>query len=169
MAWGWREIPVPVITAVHGVTFGGGFQIMSGADIRYIHPETRCAIMEMKWGLVPDMAGYPLWRGNVREDVLRELTYTNRQFSGADAVELGFATHVSEAPLDEALALARVIANKNPDAARAAKRLFGRLQDATDAELLQAESDEQLKVIHHPNQKETVLAELQKRKPVFPD
>ena len=167
VAWGWRELNVPVIAAAHGVAFGGGFQILSGADIRFIHPETRCAIMEMKWGLVPDMAGFPLWRGNVREDVLRELTYTNREFKGTEAQALGFATHVSENPLEDALALARVMAAKHPAAMQGAKRLFNAMHDATDAELLQMESDEQNKVMRTPNQMEAVMAEMQKRKPVF--
>ena len=167
VAWGWREVSAPVIVAAHGVAFGGGFQILSGADIRYIHPDTRCAIMEMKWGLVPDMAGYPLWRGNVRDDVLRELTYTNREFNGREAQAMGFATHVSETPLDDAMALAKIIASKNPDAMKGAKRLFNLMPDATDAELLQAESDEQAKVIRTPNQMEAVFAEMQKRKPAF--
>ncbi|HSX55998.1 MAG TPA: enoyl-CoA hydratase-related protein, partial [Sphingomonas sp.] len=76
VAWGWRMLPVPVIAAVHGIAFGGGFQILSGADIRIMAPGTRCSIMEMKWGIVPDMAGFALWRTTVRDDVLRELTYT---------------------------------------------------------------------------------------------
>jgi enoyl-CoA hydratase/carnithine racemase len=107
VAWGWRKLEVPVIAAAHGVAFGGGFQILSGADVRFIHPDTRCAIMEMKWGLVPDMAGFPLWRGNARDDVIRELTYTNREFNGREAHAMGFATHVSETPLEDALAWRR--------------------------------------------------------------
>ncbi len=167
VAWGWREIPAPVIAAGHGVIFGGGLQVFSGADIRFIHPQTRCAVMEMKWGLVPDMAGFPLWRGNVREDVLRELTYTNREFTGAEAQAMGFATQVSNTPLEAALALARTIAAKHPAAMQAAKRLFNAMQDATDAELLMMESEEQQKIIRTPNQVEAVMAEMQKRKPVF--
>ncbi len=167
VAWGWRELPVPVIVAAHGVCFGGGFQILSGADIRFIHPDTRCAIMEMKWGLVPDMAGFPLWRGNVRDDVIRELTYTNREFRGTEAHALGFATHVSETPLEDALALARVIAGKHPAAMRGAKRLCNAMADLSDAELLAMESAEQLKVMRTPNQIEAVMAEMQKRKAVF--
>ncbi len=167
VAWGWRKLDVPVIAAVHGVAFGGGFQIMSGADVRFIHPDTRCAIMEMKWGLVPDMAGFPLWRGNARDDVIRELTYTNREFTGREAHALGFATHASETPLDDAMALARVIANKNPAAMRGAKTLCNAMHDAADADLLLLESTEQLKVIRTPNQMEAVMAEMQKRKPVF--
>ena len=105
VAMQWRKLPVPVIAAVHGVCLGGGLQIASGADIRIVHPETRMAIMEMKWGLVPDMGGYVLWRGLVRDDVLRELIYTNREFTGAEAVDLGLATHVDPNPRERALAL----------------------------------------------------------------
>ena len=168
-AWGWRELPVPVIAAVHGVAFGAGSQIMAAADIRIVHPETRIAIMEMKWGLVPDVAGMALWRTQVADDVLRELIYTNREFSGAEAKALGFATHVSDDPLAQALDLARVIANKNPHAICGAKRLCNLAATASDAEILQAESDEQAKVIRTPNQMEAVMAEMAKRKPVFAD
>lgn len=168
-AWGWRELPVPVIAAVHGVAFGAGSQIMAAADIRYVHPDTRIAIMEMKWGLVPDVAGMALWRTQVADDVLREMIYTNRQFNGHEAKAMGFATHVSDDPLASALELARVIALKNPHAVRGAKRLCNMLADASDAQILQAESDEQNKVIRTPNQIESVMAEMQKRLPVFAD
>ena len=160
---------VPVIAAVHGVAFGAGSQIMAGADIRFIHPETRVAIMEMKWGLVPDVGGMPLWRTQVADDVLREMIYTNREFSGVEAKAMGFATHVADDPLGAALELARVIANKNPHAIRGAKRLCNLMATASDAELLQAESDEQVKVIRKPNQMEAVMAAMAKRKPVFAD
>jgi len=167
VAWGWRELPVPVIAAVHGIAFGGGFQIMSGADIRIIHPDTRCAIMEMKWGLVPDMAGFPLWRGNVRDDVIRELTYTNREFKGSEAHAHGFATKLSDTPLEDALWMAKLMAGKHPAAMRGAKVLCNAMADATDAELLALESAEQLKVMRTPNQLEAVMAEMQKRRAVF--
>jgi len=168
-AWGWRELPVPVIAAVHGVAFGAGSQIMAAADIRIVHPDTRIAIMEMKWGLVPDVAGMPLWRTQVADDVLREMIYTNREFNGVEAKEMGFATHVSDNPHAHAMELARVIANKNPHAMRGAKRLCNLMGDATDAELLQAESDEQVLVIRKPNQMEAVMASMEKRKPNFGD
>ncbi|MEO7246856.1 MAG: enoyl-CoA hydratase-related protein, partial [Novosphingobium sp.] len=88
----FRALPVPVIAAVHGVCFGGGLQIAAGADIRLIAPDARLCVMEMKWGIVPDMGHFALWRGHVREDCLRELTYTNREFSGEEAAAMGFAT-----------------------------------------------------------------------------
>ena len=165
----WRKCPVPVIAAVHGVCFGGGLQIASGADIRVVHPEARLAIMEMRWGLVPDMGGYALWRGLVRGDVLRDLVYSNREFSGAEALELGLATFVELDPLPRAQAIAAEIASRNPEAVRAAKRLFDVMDDeATDAILL-AESREQDGVIRRPNQVEAVMAGMQKRAPKFSD
>lgn len=165
----WRKCPVPVIAAVHGVCFGGGLQIASGADIRVVHPETRMAIMEMKWGLVPDMGGYALWRGLVRDDILRELVYTNREFTGREAQQLGLATFTEEDPLARATALAQTIAGKNPAAVRGSKRLFDAMHDRDTDAILMAESEEQDQVIRKPNQIEAVMAEMQKRAPQFED
>lgn len=169
VAWGWRTLAVPVIAAVHGVAFGGGLQIMSGADVRIVALDARLAIMEMKWGLVPDMAGVALWRTLVRDDVLRELTYTNREFSGEEAVMLGFATRVAVDPYTEAMTLARAIAGKNPAAVRAAKRLYNEATDLDAAGVLLAESAAQKGVIRTPNQIEAVMAGMEKRVPVFLD
>ncbi|MFO1255458.1 MAG: crotonase/enoyl-CoA hydratase family protein [Sphingomonadaceae bacterium] len=165
----WRKLPVPVIAAVHGVCFGGGLQIASGADIRVIAPDARLAVMEMKWGLVPDMAGYALWRGMVRDDVLRELTYTNREFSGEQAGELGFATLVDANPLARANAIAAEIANRNPHAQRAAKRLFNDYLHASEEAILMAESVEQQALIGSKNQIEAVMSQMEKRKGAFVD
>lgn len=169
VAWGWRTLPMPVIAAVHGVCFGGGFQIMSGADIRMTTADARMAIMEMKWGIVPDMAGYALWKGLVRDDILRELTYTNREFSGSEAAAMGFVTHVGDDPHAAAMALAETIANKNPHAIRAAKFLFNDNADSNHADILMAESVAQLGLLRTPNQMEQVMAEMQKRPPNFTD
>lgn len=165
----WRKLPMPVIAAVHGVCFGGGLQIASGADIRVIAPDARLAVMEMKWGLIPDMGGYALWRGMVRDDVLRELTYTNREFSGAEALGLGFATYVNENPHARAMAIAHEIANRNPDAMREAKALFNEFPDLDEDEILMAESVRQARVIRTPNQIEAVMAGMQKRAGRFAD
>jgi enoyl-CoA hydratase/carnithine racemase len=115
------------------------------------------------------MAGFPLWRTLVRDDVLRELTYTNREFSGTEAKDMGFVTHIDFDPHARALELAKVIANKHPQAIRGAKRLCNLIGHASDAELLLAETTEQLKVIRTPNQVEAVMANMEKRQPVFVD
>jgi enoyl-CoA hydratase/carnithine racemase len=165
----WREIPVPVIAAVHGVAFGGGFQLALGADLRFVRPDARLAVMEIKWGLVPDMAGLVLLRGLVRDDVARELAFTGRIFSGEEAVKLGIATRLCEDPHAEALALAAEIASKSPDAVRAAKRLFNLAADADQRAILLAETKEQVALIGSPNQVEAVMANMQKRAATFAD
>jgi enoyl-CoA hydratase/carnithine racemase len=165
----WRTLRVPVIAAVHGVCFGGGLQIASGADIRVIAPDARLSVMEMKWGLIPDMAGYVHWRNLVRDDVLRELTYTNREFSGEEALSLGFATYVDANPFARAMAIATEIASKSPDAIRGAKALFNRLPDMDEDAILLAESVEQMKIIRQPNQIEAVMSQMQKRPAKFVD
>ncbi|MET0180621.1 MAG: crotonase/enoyl-CoA hydratase family protein [Novosphingobium sp.] len=165
----WRELPVPVIAAIHGVCFGGGLQIAGGADVRVCAPDARLAVLEVKWGLVPDMGGFVLWRGNVRDDVLRELTFTAREFSGEEGAALGFATHIDPDPLARATVLARGIASRSPDAVRAAKALANRAHDRTTAEILAAESETQARLIGTPNQREAVAAGLARRPPAFAD
>lgn len=169
VAWGWRALGVPVIAALHGVALGGGLQIASGADVRIAHPDTRLALMEMKWGIVPDMAGFALWRGTVRDDALRELAYTAREFGAAEGQALGFVTRLADDPQAEALALARAIAGRNPQAVRAAKRLANLAADAGAGAILAAESDEQARLLRTPNQIEAVRANLDKRAPDFVD
>ena len=165
----WREIPVPVIAAVHGVAFGGGFQLTLGADMRFVAPDARLAVLEIKWGLVPDMAGIVLMRGVVRNDIARELTYTGRIFTGEEALTLGVATRVCNDPRAEALALAAEIASKNPHAVRGAKRLFNLAADADQIAILKAETVEQEALIASPNQIEAVMANMQKRAANFID
>lgn len=168
-AWVWREIPVPVIAAVHGVAFGGGLQVALGADMRFVAPDARLAVLEIKWGLVPDMAGTQLMRGLVREDVVRELTFTGRIFSGEEALGLGLATRLCADPRAEALQTAREIAGRNPDAIRAAKRLLNAAPHGDHAAGLMAESVEQAALIGSPNQVEAVMSNLEKRTPAFVD
>lgn len=166
---GWRDLGMPVIAAIHGVAMGGGFQLLSGADIRIAHPDTRMAIRETYWGLIPDMGGFALWRGHAREDILRELVYTSRDFTGAQAHEWGLVTHVSDDPHAHAMAIAREIAGRNPDAVKAAKRIFNAVQDGDTTSLLAAESEEQVKLMGSPNQIESVKANMGKRAAVFAD
>ncbi|TDI58198.1 MAG: crotonase/enoyl-CoA hydratase family protein [Alphaproteobacteria bacterium] len=167
--WAWRDCPVPVIAAVHGVAFGGGFQLSLGADIRITHPDTKMSIMEIKWGLVPDMAGTAIMRHLVRDDLLRELTYTGRVFSGTQGLEYGFVTQLSDDPHATAMEMAQTIAKKNPQAIRGDKLIFNSINGMTDAEALMQESVLQDGVIGTANQAEAVMAELQKRDPVFED
>ncbi|MEH2588493.1 crotonase/enoyl-CoA hydratase family protein [Bradyrhizobium sp. AZCC 1721] len=166
--WGWRQLPVPVIAAIQGVAFGGGFQLALGADMRFLTPDARMSIMEIKWGLVPDMAGTPILASLVRDDILRELTYTGRIFSAQEAMSYGLATRICDEPRTAAFEVAREIAGKSPDAIRAAKRMLNKLS-VDPAPALLAESVEQQKLLGSPNQTEAVRANMEKRAPRFAD
>ncbi len=165
----WRDVPAPVIAAIHGVALGGGLQVALGADVRIVAPEAKLSVLEIKWGLVPDMGGMMILRRLLREDIFRELTFTGRMLNGEEAVRLGIATRTAADPLAEARALAAEIAQKSPDAIRAGKRLLELAANGQDHDILQAESDEQDRLIGSRNQIEAVMANLQKRSPVFID
>jgi len=163
LVWLWRDLPVPVIAAVHGVAFGGGFQLALGADLRYVAPGTTFAVIETKWGLVPDMAGTQLMRHLAREDIVRELTYTGRTFSAGEALDFGFVTTIVTDPLAAALSTAREIASRSPDAIRAAKRLLNLAATCDAATGLAAETAEQKALLGKPNHIEAVRANLERR------
>ena len=114
--WVWQELEVPVIAAVQGVAFGGGLQIALGADIRLVTPDVRLSVMEIEYGMIPDMGISRSLLRQVRPDVAKELLFTGREVGGQEAVSLGLATRVCEDPLSEALTLARAIAARNPEA-----------------------------------------------------
>lgn len=163
----WTRVPVPVIAAVHGVCFGAGLQLALGADIRIASPDARFAVMEMKWGIVPDMGGMVLLPKLVRSDVLRRLTYTAQQIDAAQAEQWGLITERVDDPLAAALELAETIALKSPSGIRAAKRLIALAETLPQTEVLLAESEIQADLIGKPDQMEVIAAEFGKRKPNF--
>jgi enoyl-CoA hydratase/carnithine racemase len=163
----WKRLPVPVIAAVHGVAYGGGCQIALGADIRIAAPDAKLSVMEIKWGLIPDMSLTQTLRDLVPLDVAKELTFTGRVLSGTEAKELGLVTRIADDPLQAALSLAREIASKSPDAIRSAKRLFEVSWHADSAIGLELEQSLQGALIGRPNQVEAVKANFEKRAPRF--
>jgi enoyl-CoA hydratase/carnithine racemase len=168
-AHGWSEVPVPVIAAVWGHCLGGGLQIALGADLRIVHPETKLSVLEIRWGLSPDMTGTATLPRLVGVDVAKELTWTGRTVTGDEAARLGLATRTSETPLEDALALAQEIAGKSPYAIRGIKTL---LDQAGTVPLAQQYADERQVIgslIGTPNQAEAVTAFFEKRPPVFSD
>ena len=168
-AWVWQEGPVPVIASVHGHALGGGIQIALGADIRIVHPDTQMSVREVHWGLVPDMTGTLVLSRLVRPDVVKELVFTARVFSGLEAYEMGLATRVSENPLTDALAMAAEIADRSPDAVRGSKELLNRLFTQQAAEQFAEERRVIGSLIGKPNQVEAVMANFEKRKTAFAD
>ena len=168
-AWIWQEVPVPVIAAVHGACFGGGLQIALGADIRIAAPDARLSVMEVRWGLIPDMAITQSLPRLVNIDVAKELTFTGRRVSGAEALALGLVTRLAGDPLAAARQLAAEIASKSPDAIRAGKRLLDESWTAPAADALLLETELQKALIGSPNQLAAMTAGVTKEPAVFQD
>jgi enoyl-CoA hydratase/carnithine racemase len=168
-AYDWIRLPVPVIAAIHGNCFGGGLQIALAADIRFATPDARLSVMEVKWGLVPDMSISRTLPRLVGIDVAKELTYTGRVITGADAYALGLVTHVSEDPVGAARGLAAEIAERSPDAVRSAKRLFDEAWTGSPEQTLALEAELQQRLIGSPNQLEAVRAGMTKQPGDFVD
>jgi enoyl-CoA hydratase/carnithine racemase len=167
--WGWHELPMPVIASVHGVAFGAGCQLAVGADIRFVTPDVRMSVLEIRWGLSPDMTITSLLPSLIGADRAKELVWTGREVNGPEAVEIGLATHMAEDPHAAAMELAALIATKSPHAVRAGKRLInGVAAEDYDAAFL-AERQEIGALIGGPNQVESVQAFFEKRPPVYVD
>jgi enoyl-CoA hydratase/carnithine racemase len=165
----WIELPVPVIAAVHGYCLGGGLQIALAADVRFATPDARLSVLEVKWGLVPDMAITRTLPRLVGIDVAKELAFTGRQLSGSEACELGLVTHLADDPLAAARELAAEIAGRSPDAVRAMKRLFDQSWTGPPEETLRLEADLQLGLLGTPNQLAAVTAGMTKQPAEFVD
>lgn len=163
----WKEIEVPVIAALQGVAFGGGCQIALGADIRIATPDARLSIMEIKWGLVPDMGVTASLPRLVRMDIAKDLVFTGRIVGAEEAQRIGLVTRIAEDPLAAAREAAAFIATRNPAAIRADKTLLESSWLASPADGLRLEAELQAGIIGMPNQKEAVRAEMEKRTPNF--
>ncbi len=163
VCWVWQEVPVPVVAALQGHALGGGMQLALGADIRVAHPTTQLSMREVHWGLIPDMTGTLMLSRLVRDDVLKDLVFSARVISGAQAHELGVVTRISETPLEDATQIAREIAERSPDAVRGAKALINRLSNAGAAEHFAEERRIISSLIGKPNQVEAVTSNFEKR------
>ena len=166
-AYVWREIPVPVICAIHGIAYGAGLQIALGADLRYATADSRLSIMEIKWGIIPDMAISTTLPGLMATDKIKELAWTGRIVQGEEACALGLITAVHEDPSQVARDTAQIISSKSPDAIRAIKTLFDETGELTTERALQLEARLQLSLLGGSNQVEAVTANVQKRSPEF--
>lgn len=165
----WTDLEVPVIAACHGPVLGAGFQLALGCDIRFTTSDAKWSILEIRWGLLPDMTGLQQLVRHVGLDVAKELAFTGRMLSGDEAVALGVATHLADDPRAEATALAEEIASKNPHAIRGMKALANAAGTRPILESLVEEARLMGELIGSPNQIEAVMAHFEKRPAVYVD
>jgi len=144
---GWRDIPVPVIMAIHGRCWGGGLQIALGADFRIAAPGASIAIMEARWGLIPDMGGTLALKELIQLDVAKELAMTGEVIIAEQALAYGLITHLDENPHKRALELAETISKHSPDAVAATKKLYNKSWWSNSGLALLRESYYQVRIL----------------------
>lgn len=169
LGWGWQELDIPVIAAVHGGAMGGGLNIALGADIRVMAPDAKLGFVEISFGLLPDMSATQSLRHLARLDRIKELIFTGRKFTGAEAYEYGLATMLSDTPREDAMAMAHTIAGRSPDAVRAAKKLLNNAASGSVRDGLIAESDCSRALMGTANQLEAIMSGFENREPGFTD
>jgi enoyl-CoA hydratase/carnithine racemase len=166
-AWIWAELAVPVVAAVHGAAYGGGLQLALACDMRYVTADARLSVMEIRYGLIPDMTASRTLLRLVRDDIARELVYSGRIVDGVEAVRIGLATRVCDDPVADALATARQIGAASPGAIRAAKRLCLDTVELDRHGAFARETVLQLGLLGSADQMEAVQAAISGRPPVF--
>lgn len=167
VCWCWRGLPIPVIAVLHGYCYGGGMQIALAADFRITTPDCEMSIMEIKWGMIPDMTGTVTLRELVPMDVAKELTMTGRLFTGDEAKTMNLVTRVAANPLEEAEKLAQAIKTRSPDAISASKALFQQSWNVPEAQAFDVESKLQFKMLRSKNQRRAMQANMKKEAPTF--
>lgn len=169
VTYDWQRLPMPVIAALHGHCIGGGAQLALGPDIRIAAPDTRISVLEVKYGLIPDMGITQTLPTLVGLDVAKELVFTGRSIDAQEALRIGLVTRIEGDPREAALTLAATIAERSPDAIRRGKRLLNEAARARSEESLALEEELQRELLGSPNQLAAVQAAFSGEPATFAD
>jgi len=169
VAYDWQRLPMPVIAALRGNCLGGGAQIALGADIRIAGPDLKLCVMEIRYGLIPDMGISQALPTLVGLDVAKEIVFSGRTIGAEEALGLGLVTRFAEDPMAEAKALAAEIAEKSPHAIRSGKSLLNSAYTGRSEDALKLEAELQRALAGSPNQIAAVTAAMTKERGEFAD
>jgi enoyl-CoA hydratase/carnithine racemase len=86
--------PLTTIAAVHGVTFGGGFELALVCDLIIADKMARFCFPELRLGLIPGFGGIPRLKRDLGNGVVRDLLLTGRSFNAAKAQQVGLVSQV---------------------------------------------------------------------------
>ncbi len=103
-------LPVTTVGALHGVCFGGGFELALALDVLVAEPSTRFGFPELRLGLIPGFGGIPRLRREVPNALIRDLLLTGRSINAKRAAALGLVSQL--VAKGEALGVAREVARQ---------------------------------------------------------
>lgn len=159
----------PVIAAVRGVAFGGGCELAMGCDLIVAGEGARFGQPEIKLGIMPGAGGTQRLARAVGPARAMEMVLTGEPISAAEAKAAGLVNRVvpDERVLDEALALAKVIAERPAVAVRLARQALRFGVERTMVEGMELERRNYKLTYDTEDQKEGMVAFLEKRKANF--
>jgi len=119
-------LPMTTIGVVHGVCFGGGFELALTCDLLIAEKTARFGFPELRLGIIPGFGGIPRLKREVGNAIVRDLLLTGRTFNAKKAASIGLVSQV--VPSGEGMIAARAAARQaskfEPDAAVTAKRFI---------------------------------------------
>ncbi len=164
-------LPVPVIAAINGDAYGGGAELASRCDLRVMDPQAVICFAEVKLGLMPDWGGGPGLTRLIGASQAADMILTGRKVGADEALRIGLVNRIS-APgmaLDEAMAMAEIIAKNGPRAVRHALTVIRQAQELTMKQALELERQEAVTLITSGECIQGITAFLSKQPPEFPD
>ena len=163
------QMDKPTVAAVQGHAVGAGFQLALACDLRVVTDETRFAMLEVRFGLIPDLGGLHRLTRLVGTARAKEIVWTGRTVEMDEAERLGLANRVvvPEALAKEAEAFARELSASPPLPVTLTKALINRAEETPLETELEREGQAQAACIESEDHHEAVAAFLEKRSPRF--
>lgn len=159
----------PTVAVVQGHAVGAGFQLALACDLRVCAEDVRFAVLEVRFGLVPDLGGIHQLSRLIGPALAKELVWTGRTVEAGEAERLGMANRVvaTDTAAKEAEALAREVAASPPIPVSLTKSLIGRAPETSMETALERDGQAQATCIDTEDHREAVAAYLEGRSPRF--
>lgn len=164
-----ESFPKPIISAVNGIAFGGGCELVEATHISFASEAATFSKSEVNIGIIPTFGGTQRLPRNVGRKAALELILSGRVFDASEAARLGLVNHVVPAAglLDAALAFAAELATKPPLTLAAALLAVHRGMDASIDDGLAIEEAAFAGIVPSHDAQEGVAAFVEKRSPKF--
>jgi enoyl-CoA hydratase len=134
-----EQCRIPVIAAIQGGAIGGGVDLVTACDLRYMTEDGFLSIYEINIGMTADVGTFPRITRLLPEGVVKELAYTGRPISAQEAKQHGLVNEIytdHEAMLEATMGIARQIATKAPLAVYGSKKIINHSRNHSTADSL---------------------------------
>ncbi|MBE8215259.1 MAG: enoyl-CoA hydratase [Endozoicomonadaceae bacterium] len=159
--------PGLTIAAISGYALGGGLEVALACDLRVVNPKSTLGLPEGKVGLLPCAGGTQNLTALVGEGWAKRMILCGEMVNGKQAVQLGLAEELADDPFAAAMALTANTKSISPDSLKACKQLIQGGRQHFRWEQLSRERELFMALFETDNQKEGVLAFLEKRSPTW--